>query len=84
MPAAKEGLVFVTPLDFEIFQCDYDGNNNLIYLGRAIKGSSTSNPVWAILKITYDGNNNLISILESPSYSGYGDIWANRTSLTYN
>jgi hypothetical protein len=63
---------------------DYVGTFNVIYLGEAIKGSSIFDTVWRIKKYTYDSNNNELQALFSPNYSRFGDIWNNRTLLTYS
>lgn len=67
---------------------DYVGGTNLIYLGKAIPGSATSDDVWQIRKLAYDGSNNVTSVKwpTNPSGSASNDYtfeWDDRASYTY-
>lgn len=64
-------------------KCDYDGNSNLIYLGKAQIGSATSSAVWQIQKFTYDGSNNFTGI-QWPGGESFVYIWDNRASLSWS
>lgn len=63
---------------------DYQGGQAAIYVGYAIPGSATSLSMWSIQFITYDGNGNTLSTQWSPNYNSFGDIWDNRTLLSYS
>jgi hypothetical protein len=72
--------------DEKSFRGDYSGSN-LIYAGFAIQGSSESDRVWQIKKLTYSGAN-LVSVTW-PEYNGkastdYNFAWADRASYTYS
>lgn len=62
---------------------DYDGSNNMIYVGKATLGSSKSAAVWSIRKFTYDGNNNLTDI-QWANDGAFNNIWNNRVSISYS
>ncbi len=71
------------------FLGDYVGTVNLIYKGYARPGSSASDAVWQIAKITYNGDNNVTAIQWPHNASGnassdYEFIWSNRASYTYS
>ena len=63
---------------------DYVGGTSPIYIGETIPGGATSNAVWRIKKLTYDVNGNVTAIQWSPLSGNFGDIWANRASLSYS
>ena len=63
---------------------DYDISGNLVYLGRALPGSSQGESVWQISKFIYDIDNNLISILWANGNTSFLNIWNNRASYTYS
>ncbi len=69
------------------FRGDYDVNDNLIYAGFAIPGSSTGDRVWQIKKLTYT-DNNLVSItwpeISSKASTSYSFEWDDRTLYTYS
>lgn len=68
-----------------VYRMDYDGSNNLLYLGQSFTGTLTSDPAWMIRKFTYDVNNNVTTVL----YAGgenelFNHIWDSRASYTYS
>lgn len=63
---------------------EYDSSNNPVYIGEAIPGSSTSDSVWRIKKLTADGSNNITSILWAEGTATFNKIWDNRTSYSYS
>jgi len=63
---------------------DYQGGTNPVYIGEATPGSALSSASWRIEFINYDVNGNQISVQWSTNYSNFGDIWNNRTSLSYS
>lgn len=63
---------------------DYNGTSAAVYVGYALPGSLTSNPVWSIQFIQYDVNGNTISTTWSPNFGYFGDIWDNRAILVYS
>jgi len=65
-------------------QIDYNGTSAAVYVGYALPGTATTNPGWAIQYITYDVNGNTLSTQWSPLYASFGDIWSNRTTLSYS
>lgn len=62
---------------------DYNGGTAAIYVGYALPGAITSLPLWSIQFITYDGNGNTLSTKWSTNYYSFGDIWDNRSTLSY-
>lgn len=63
---------------------DYDADNNLIYLGKAAKGTSKSSAGWSIANLVYDVNSNLIDIQWAGGNPRFDNIWDDRVSLTYS
>jgi len=65
-----------------------DASGNVIYLGMAKVGTSTSEAKWQIAYHTWDGNNALLTktwpqdSFGNPS-SEYEFVWDNRASLVY-
>lgn len=57
----------------------FDTATAIIYIGDAIRGSLTSDPVWKISRV--DTSSSLITILTASD--GYDQIWNDRASLTY-
>lgn len=43
--------------DERAFLGEYDGSNNVIYAAFALPGSSASDRVWQLKKMTYSGTN---------------------------
>lgn len=70
------------------FQGDVDGGSNLVYIGFARPGSSTSAAVWQIRKVTYNGSTP-IAIQWPQNASGnasndYEFSWSGRAGYTYS
>jgi YD repeat-containing protein len=63
---------------------DYDSYGNLIYMGKAIIGSTTNASSWQIKKLTYDALNNLTKISWAGGNESFKNIWDNRTTLSYS
>lgn len=52
-------------------------DDQAVYIGRAPKGTTTSQNNWVIFYLTYDGSNRLESVTVSTG------AWLDRASLTY-
>lgn len=63
---------------------DYDGSNNLIYIGYAVSGTAKSAASWLIKKLTYDGSSNLTDIQLEGGNTGFDAVWDNRAALSYS
>jgi hypothetical protein len=80
---------FVQPIQLTTI-IDYQGGTNAIYVGETQPSTGISSAtlqgqqVWRIKKITYDGNGNATNVQWSPNTNSFGDIWSNRTGLTYS
>lgn len=88
--ALLDPLAYVDPTSYfsTAYQGDLAGGANLVYIGFARPGASTTAAVWRIFKIAYSGNVP-ISITWPHNSSGnasndFAFIWANRASLTYS
>lgn len=57
------------------------GDANITYIGRAIIGSSTSDPVWQMKKVD---NNSGTSVTWADGNDDYDNIWDNRESVSYS
>jgi len=67
---------------------EYDGNDNPIYVGRAIVGTLDSQQKWQIAFLEYSGNN-LTSITWPQNPLGnasteYEFVWDDRATYTYS
>lgn len=60
------------------------GASGPVYIGEAIVGSSQSNSVWKIKKLTYDGSGNLAATLFADGNDNFDNIWDDRASLSYS
>jgi hypothetical protein len=61
----------------------YDGNSDTVqYVGEAPFGSSESDPVWRIFRLTYTGGS--IALEWAEENDAFSHIWANRASLSYS
>lgn len=58
-----------------------ENNPSLIYRGFAVPGSRTSDPVWAIQKVT--NNKGILSYQWADGNKSFDNIWDNRATLTY-
>jgi hypothetical protein len=64
--------------DFYQRRMDYDGSDNLIYVGIAPRSVATSAQSWKIWKLTYSGTN-----LTSVTSSAENAVWDSRLTETY-
>ncbi len=55
---------------------------NTIYIGRALLGSATSDPVWQIFRILTQGT--VTSIQYADAELDYTKVWDDRNSYTYS
>jgi hypothetical protein len=62
---------------------DYQVGSVPVYVGYAIPGASQTGASWAIQFIQYNGSSAVVSTTWSSNYMNFGDIWANRATLTY-
>jgi YD repeat-containing protein len=87
----KDGQGNVNPNSYNdaAFQGDNGGGVNLVYMGRAKPGTSTSAAAWQIRKLTYDANGNVLTITwPTDSYGRVSNdfefVWTSRTSYVYS
>ena len=59
-------------------------NNNPIYIGYAVPGSSENEAKWQIRKLEYDDAGNLVSVKFAEGTVGFDKIWNNRASYNYS
>lgn len=59
-----------------------ENNANTVYKGYALPGAKTSDPVWAIVKIT--SKNGLLSYKWAGGNKTFTKIWDNRATLIYS
>ena len=59
-----------------------DATSTVTYIGQAIVGSSESDSVWQIKRITTTGS--VIDIKFADGDSDFDNVWNDRASLTYN
>ena len=59
-----------------------DEQGTTTYLGRAKRGTATSDAAWQIRRITFNGTTNTFQYANGSNR--YNQIWDNRTSLTYS
>lgn len=63
---------------------EYDANQDPVYMGEAVHGSSKHSAVWRIKKVTYDVNHNPTSILWAEGTTSFSKIWVDRGDYTYS
>lgn len=62
---------------------EYDGGNNLIFMGRAEAGTAKSDSHWQIKKFTYDVNNNLLDVQWVDGDGNFSFVWDDRVGFEY-
>ena len=62
---------------------EYSGTN-VVYIGEAQPGTSTSSPNWRIKKLTYDSNNMVTDIKWAGGTNAFDKTWDDRASYTYS
>lgn len=62
----------------------YDSDDNLIYIGEALPGTSSSEPKWRIKKLIYDSRGNVTYIETAFGSQLFDKIWDNRTEYSYS
>jgi len=62
---------------------DYDGSNNLIYIGLATPSSSNDSASWRICKLYYNTNNDISGMRYASGSTLFTYKWSNRTTLSY-
>ena len=63
---------------------DYDGSNNMIYLGVTLPGTPKASAGWRIAKFTYDGSNNLTDIQYAGGSHKFAYVWNDRVTYSYS
>ena len=63
---------------------DYNASGNLIYFGKAAKGTSKAAAAWAIASLSYDADSNLTDIQWAAGNTRFDNVWNDRTSLSYS
>ena len=63
---------------------EYDANDNPVYIGEALPGTSKSESRWRIKKLTYDINDNVTDIETASGTYLFNNKWDNRTSYEYS
>jgi YD repeat-containing protein len=63
---------------------DYDGSGNLIYIGKAVIGTTKAQAFWQIQQLTYNGSNQLTDTKWADGDAKYDNIWNNRAGGTYS
>ena len=75
--------VYDALVDEFIYNYDYDGSNNLIYLGKAKSSSGNAEAKWAIARFTYTGTNMITKRLADGN-SLQDNVWDDRaTTVVY-
>lgn len=83
-----QGRVIPSSFGNMAYQGDLNGGSNLVYVGFARPGSSTSAAVWQIMKITYSSN--MPTAIQWPqdtsgnASNDYQFQWSLRASYTYS
>ncbi|MBU0598715.1 hypothetical protein KKF61_07085 [Patescibacteria group bacterium] len=62
----------------------YDASGNPEYIGEAQPGSSESDSVWRIFKITYNASSNPTNIQWADGVSLFTKIWDDKASYDYS
>jgi len=86
---SRDRREFITQDSEVTIRAQNDASGNVVYLGRAKVGSSTSDEVWQISYHTWDGNNSLLTRTwpensEGNASSDYEFAWDSRAVYTYS
>lgn len=57
-------------------------SSSVSYIGKAVAGSSTSDPVWQIQRITISGS--LTAIEYAAGTTSFNQVWSSRAGLSYS
>lgn len=63
---------------------DYDASANPIYIGLALPGSSPSDALWQIRKLTFDAFNNVTDLQYANGSTEFVFAWTGRVALSYS
>lgn len=61
-----------------------DINGNPLYIGCAVPGTLTSDPLWQIRKLTWDLSGFPTDIQYANGTRSFAAVWDNRASLSYS
>ena len=75
--------IFKSVGDYSVY-IEYDANQDPVYMGEAVHGSSKLNAVWRIRKVTYDANHNPTSVLWAEGTTAFNKIWNGRGAYLYS
>ena len=62
---------------------DYDIQGNLIYFGKADRGSSKAAAVWQLMQLSYDSSSQLTDIRWADGNHLFDNVWDARVTLSY-
>jgi hypothetical protein len=80
-PGSTPTSVVATPYKLEVDTV----SATVMYIGKAVPGSSASAAVWQIQQITFSGTNNAnVSKGYAGGNPGFTNVWNNRASLSYS
>ena len=83
MSSKLQRAILDTSNDEFIYNYDYDGSNNLIYLGKARPDSGNAEAKWMIAKFTYTGTNMITKRLADGNIL-QDNVWDDRaTTVVY-
>jgi hypothetical protein len=77
--ADSDTLVNSIPTTSPALRTELDDQTPIIYIGKAQIGSDITDPVWQIAKLDTSSG-----LSKTWAGSGFDQIWADRTTLTYN
>ena len=84
LPKIEDYSILKNFISTEVFiekRMDYDGSNNMIYIGYSrIANASTSAPVWFIAKLAYNGSNKQTRYQLPNNGVNFGYAWDDRTT----
>jgi hypothetical protein len=70
------------PIEYVILVDDVT-SSGIIYVGRAVPGTLSSQPLWQIKKIDTTGSPVTAAITYAGGNNSFTNIWNNRTGLSY-
>ena len=78
-----EGVTIVSNVFPYAIQID-EINDNLVYKGDALPGSTTAMPVWRLSKITLVPGGDVVIVEWADGFSTFDKVWDNRLTYTYS
>jgi hypothetical protein len=76
--------IYDVPLGKYQVRLSYDGSGNLVYVGRATSGKSTSDEAWQIIKLSYTAGGDLETVKYAEGSPAFVFVMDNAATYTFS